>query len=58
MSHIKNDKPSEMHKIADQNYDHFWNNRKNIYYDRVMNAWRRLIGGNNLLDNIYNDLDT
>ena len=58
MTHIKQDQPFEMQKIADKNYDHFWNKRKNIYYDRVMSAWRKLVGGENLLDNIYNDLDT
>ena len=57
MLHIKNDKPVGMWEVADYNYQHFWNHRKNTYYDRVTQAWKKLIGKRNFIDHIYDDLD-
>ena len=58
MLHIKNDKPVEMWKVANYNYQHFWNYRKNSYYDRVTQAWKKLVGKRNFIDQIYDELDS
>ena len=58
MSHLKNDRPTEMQMIADHNYQIFWNQRKNAYYDTAMNYWKDLTGRNNYLDDMYDRLDT
>jgi len=58
MNHIKDDRPGALQEIADYNYNHFWNHRKNVYYDNVLQAWKNLLGGNSFVDNLYNDLDS
>lgn len=58
MEHIKKTNPAEMWEVADYNYQHFWNHRKNTYYDRVTQAWKRLLGKRNFIDHIYDELDS
>ncbi len=56
--HVKEHRPQAMQDIAELNAEHFWHKRKNEYYDTVTSGWRKLVGKENILDRIYNDLDT
>jgi hypothetical protein len=59
LTHIKNDKSAQaqMEEIAQYNYQHFWNHRKNHYYTTLLNLFDDMVGENSLTHKIYKHLD-
>jgi len=59
LTHIKNDKSAQaqMEQIAQHNYQHFWNHRKNHYYTNLQNMFDDIVGENTLTHKIYKQLD-
>lgn len=59
LQHIKNNRTAqiEMTEIAQHNYQHFWNYRKNHYYKNVQNAFENVFGEENLTHKIYKQMN-
>jgi hypothetical protein len=58
LNHIKIDRPyAEMTKVANNNYEHFWNHRKIQYYEDVQNILHYIFGDDSIIKKIYKELN-
>jgi len=59
LQHIQQDSTAKdrMLEIAQHNYDRFWNHRKNYYYEHLYNCFADISNTNNMIHNIYKELN-
>ena len=59
LTHINSSESAQkqMEQTAQHNYQHFWNHRKLYFYTHMNHTFESIFGGNNLVHDIYNEMN-